>query len=303
MRVWIDTDIGSDVDDALALAYVLRHPGFELVGVSTVFGDVPLRTRIAEELLAIGGQNDVAVYPGLGVPLTPRKRGVMFGHEGVGLFDDPDPVLRLAEEDGGGERIDALATALAAAAPDVLLAIGPLTNLGALVREDAPLPSLAVMGGKFTDVLLPGMSEAIPEWNWFCDPLAAELVLNAEHQRLPLVVPAEVTFKTRLKPEDPALLAEGDEMNKALARLCDSWLDLQRDAFDRDQPTVALHDPLAAALLVEPALCTTAELRIAVDGQGASQVVDGPPNLSAARDVDAAALRDHLMTTWQGTSF
>ena len=40
MRIWIDTDLGTDVDDALTLAYVLRHPGFELVGVSTVFGEV-----------------------------------------------------------------------------------------------------------------------------------------------------------------------------------------------------------------------------------------------------------------------
>ncbi len=40
MRIWIDTDIGTDVDDALALAHVLRHPDLELVGVSTVFGDL-----------------------------------------------------------------------------------------------------------------------------------------------------------------------------------------------------------------------------------------------------------------------
>ena len=50
-RIWIDTDIGTDVDDALTLAYVLRPPGFELVGVSTVFGDVALRSRIARALL------------------------------------------------------------------------------------------------------------------------------------------------------------------------------------------------------------------------------------------------------------
>ena len=45
MRVWIDTDVGSDVDDALTIAYVLRHPDLELAGISTVFGDVELRPR------------------------------------------------------------------------------------------------------------------------------------------------------------------------------------------------------------------------------------------------------------------
>ena len=58
MRIWIDTDLGSDVDDALTLAYVMRHPGFELVGVSTVFGDVALRSEIARSLLGEYGFSD-----------------------------------------------------------------------------------------------------------------------------------------------------------------------------------------------------------------------------------------------------
>ena len=60
MRLWIDTDVGSDVDDALAIAYALRHPALELVGVSTVFGDVALRARIAERLLALAGHPDAS---------------------------------------------------------------------------------------------------------------------------------------------------------------------------------------------------------------------------------------------------
>lgn len=298
MRLWIDTDIGSDVDDALTLAYVLRHPDFELVGVSTVFGDVPVRTRIANELLAIADRDDVLVLPGLGVPLTPRKRGVMFGHEGRGLFDDQDPVLRVSEEVGGEERLDALAAAITETAPDMVLAIGPLTNIAALIDIGVNLPPLAIMGGKFDDVVLAGMSESISEWNWFCDPLAVQRVLTAEHGQLPLVVPAEVTFQTRLDDGDPELLAEGDEMNQALSRLCNHWLDLQRDSFDRDHPVVALHDPLTAALLVEPSLCRTEAMRIEVDDLGASTVVEGPPNLTAAVDVTPGEVRQHLMATW-----
>ena len=91
MRLWIDTDVGSDVDDALAIAYALRHPALELVGVSTVFGDVALRARIAERLLALAGRADIPVVEGLGAPLTPRRRGRMFGHEGIGIVDDPRP--------------------------------------------------------------------------------------------------------------------------------------------------------------------------------------------------------------------
>jgi len=79
MRIWLDTDIGSDVDDALALAYVLRHPELELVGISTVFGDTELRTRITRVLLEKAGATAVPVISGLGLPLTPGKKGVMFG--------------------------------------------------------------------------------------------------------------------------------------------------------------------------------------------------------------------------------
>ena len=79
MRIWVDTDIGSDVDDALTLAYVMRQPGFELVGVSTVFGDVDLRSEIARSLLGVAQASDVPVVTGLGVPISPGRHGLMFG--------------------------------------------------------------------------------------------------------------------------------------------------------------------------------------------------------------------------------
>lgn len=304
MRIWIDTDIGSDVDDALTLAYVLGHPGFELVGLSTVFGDIELRTRIASELLAIGDAASVPLLPGLGVPLTPRKRGVMFGHEGLGLIDDldADPELRVAEEAGGPaaaeHRIGAMAEAIEAARPDVLLAIGPLTNIAALSDVGMTLPRLAIMGGKLRDVMLPGMVEQISEWNWFCDPVAVQKVLTATHDELPLVVPAEVTFRTKLGDGDVEALADGDPMAQMLSVLCGHWLDAQRTLFGRDEPRVALHDPLTAALLVEPDLCPVEDRSIEVDDHGAARAVHGDANVSAAYDVDPEAVRRHLMDRW-----
>ena len=77
-KILLDTDIGSDVDDALTLAYVLRHAAFELVGISTVFGDVVLRDRIAQKLLEISGAAGVPLQTGLGVPLTPGRQGLMY---------------------------------------------------------------------------------------------------------------------------------------------------------------------------------------------------------------------------------
>ena len=298
MRIWIDTDIGSDVDDALTLGYVLRHRGFELVGVSTVFGDVELRSGVARALLEVAGVDGVPVLAGLGVPLTKGRPGVMFGHEGKGILEAPAPRLRTENESEGEARTRHLAEAMARAEPDVLLAIGPLSNLGALLRAGQTLPPLAIMGGKFSDRLLPGMIQGISEWNWFSDPIAAQMVIEADHAALPRVVPAEVTFQTALEEGDVERLAGGDPLARQLAALCRHWLEFLRPHTGHAEPRVALHDPLTAAVLVEEGLCRFEERRILLDDRAVATIESGEPNLSAAVDVDAKALRDHLMETW-----
>jgi len=202
VRIWLDTDIGSDVDDALALAYSLRHPGLEVVGV-------------------------------------------MFGHEGRGLLDDPRPRHRIGREAGGDRRIQALAGAIGAARAD-----------------------------------------------------RVQAVLGTEQTEPPIVVPANVTFRTRLDDADLVCLADaGDKLSADLAVLCEHWLELQRVEFGRAQPRVALHDPLTVAVLVGPALCVLDGRSNSVDDRGATTVGgDGTPVIAAV-DVDPGAVRDHVMST------
>ncbi|MFP6640254.1 MAG: nucleoside hydrolase [Myxococcota bacterium] len=303
MRIWLDTDLGSDVDDALALAYGLRHPGIELVGISTVFGDVKLRTRCVEALLEIAKAGPIPVLTGLGKPLTERRAGVMFGHEGKGLLSDPVPQLRVeAEAEKETEaRIDTLASAMTDAAPDFVVAIGPLTNLAALVHAGAQLPPLAMMGGKASDVQLPGMTDRIGEWNFFSDPEAARAVLGAVEARPARIVPVEVTFRTALEPEDLEALASGDALCRTLHLLCGHWLDLLHSEFGTDNPTVALHDPLTLATLMEPDLCPFELRRVEIDDKGNARAISGDPNAEIALDVDLPALRKHLLEVWLGT--
>jgi len=298
MRIWIDTDIGSDVDDALTLAYVLRHPGFELAGVSTVFGDVALRSEIARSLLALAGASEVDVLSGLGAPLTPGRQGVMFGHEGKGILDAPAPRRRTDPSPDDPERISAIAGAILDAAPDILLAIGPLSNLGALVESGHSLPPLAIMGGKLSDAMLPGMIQGISEWNWFSDPLAAQAVIGAAHETLPRVVPAEITFRTALEKGDVELLGTGDPLARQLGRLCEYWIEFLRASSGHEEPRVALHDPLTAAVLVEEGLCSFEKKRIQLDDRAIASMETGDPNVLVATTVDAKRLRDHLIDTW-----
>ena len=300
MRVWIDTDVGSDVDDALTIAYVLRHPDLELAGVSTVFGDVEMRSEIARALLALTPEIDAPVLTGKAVPMMPERIGLMFGHEGQGILEAPSPRMRVEDDPDGPARIDALATALDKANPDVLVAIGPLSNLGALAAHGAKLPPLAIMGGKIEDVMLEGMVPEIPEWNWYCDPLAVQTVLQAPHATLPTIVPAEVTFRTHLIAEDIARLHTGDPLARQIANLSETWLEFLRSRFGRPEPRVALHDPLTAATLVRGDLCNFAETLIEVDDGAASHRKEGTANIRVATSVDNDALRAHLMETWTG---
>ena len=86
-RIVLDTDIGTDVDDALALALALASPELELVAITTVSGDTSLRARIAARLLALAGRADVPVHAGCEQPLAAGGGFAQGGHEGEGILD------------------------------------------------------------------------------------------------------------------------------------------------------------------------------------------------------------------------
>ena len=144
-RIVLDTDIGTDVDDALALALALASPELELVAITTVAGDTTVRARIAARLLALAGRRDVPVHAGSARSLATPGGFAWFGHEGEGILDgtpdaiagEPavDALLRLFREDGALE----------------LVAIGPLTNLAVALERDPTfacrVSRLTVMGG------------------------------------------------------------------------------------------------------------------------------------------------------------
>lgn len=298
VKLWIDTDLGTDVDDALALAYALKHPEIELVGVSTVFGDVALRTRMVNELLKIGGHPEVPVVTGLAKPISDGREGVMFGHEGIGLLEDPSPRSKTRSDPSPDEQIDALAEALSRSDAEALVAIGPMTNLGALSRAGVELPPLTIMGGKIEDGELPGTRPGISEWNWYCDPEAVQLTLAADHATAPRIVPIEVTITTALESRDLDALERGDELSRALARLSREWLVVLRDKLGAENPKVALHDPLAIATLVRADLCPFERREIQVDEKGFTQLGPDGAEVSVAVAVERDALRNHLMETW-----
>ncbi|MAJ60108.1 MAG: hypothetical protein CBC48_09020 [bacterium TMED88] len=300
MRLWIDTDIGSDVDDALTLAYALRHSEIEVVGISTVFGDVTLRTQIAQALLELEGRSDIPVVTGLGAPLSARRKGRMFGHEGLGILPDPSPQMEVLTNPAADETVEVLGAAMSAARPEAVLAIGPMTNLGALAREGFRLPPLTIMGGKLTDIHIPGASPRIPEWNWWCDPDAVSLMLASPCPTAPRVIPIDVTWGTTLPEEDWQGLREAGPLGEALAILCQEWLTTLKEKFRAKAPRIHLHDPLAAMTLVEPEVCQFDSLKIRMDPKGVVQHRSEGAPVEAALEVDEMHLRRALLAAWHG---
>jgi len=275
-RILFDTDIGTDVDDALALAFALRHPEIDLAAVTTVSGDTRLRGQIAARLLALAGRSDVEVAAGVREPLLrqgPATGMFWAGHEGQGLLEEGED-LPLSPRHG----VDLLVESLRAEEMEVVT-VGPQSNLAAaLIKEPAiagRITRLTVMGGFFHACELEG--RVVPptvDYNLNADPGAAVRALST---LIPTTfVPADVTMRAWLLEKDLHCLEESkDPLAQALARLVRIWAPLQRRLLEflglpaQSEVMAILHDPLAVATVVDRRFVKTERLRMTV------AIVDG----------------------------
>lgn len=258
MPLVLDTDIGSDVDDALALAFALRHPDIDLVAVTTVADDVRLRAHIAHKLLQIAGRSDVEVAPGVGWKRSPSKRPSAWSHEGRGLLD-PDETRPRFARDGVTLLVDETKHKALEVAT-----IGMQSNIAAALDRDDDLARrvahLHVMGGVFAPIRAHGRERPpSSDHNLVVDPTASVRALNAG---IPTTyVPLDVTVHA---PLPRALLEElrgGDDLCRALARLVDVWIEVSRPP---DDVAAIMHDPLTVACTVDRRCVTVERLPVTV---------------------------------------
>ena len=286
----LDTDIGGDVDDALALALALRHPDIDLQAVTTVSGDTMLRAHIAARLIAIAGGGPIEVAAGTTAPDNRNWNG----HEGEGLVSGPEAPL--SERDA----VDVLA---GVGAGTVVATIGMQSNVAAAALGNPEMVGtvglLAVMGGAFAPlVALDGTElDAWRDWNLFCDPGGAVQALNAGFPTL--YVPCDVTFHAPLRQAHLDRLRDGDELCRTLATLIDLWRGqhLARPGSLAGGDVVALlHDPLTVACVVDRSFVTTETLPVTVviEAGVPRTVIDRVHGRDAevVRTVDAPAFAD-----------
>ncbi len=256
----IDTDVGADPDDALALILALASPEVDVRGVTIVSGDVGWRARIAIRLLGMAGRSDIPVFLGRGEP------NQMSGTEGQGLLDLPHDGLEATVQ--ATPAVDWL-LAESRRGPFHLVAIGPLTNVAAAIDADpgfaGRLLSLTVMGGLLDERTMPiAWQRAIqargpcawPDYNTMCDPVAA---LTVARCGIPITwVTLDATMRAPLRAAARGLLPSHHPLSAALGRMIDawhaSWFPTALPPPDDPSPVPAdavaiLHDPLAVAAL------------------------------------------------------
>ena len=288
--VLIDTDIGDDIDDALALALAVCSPEIELCGVTTVFGDTQRRAQLAAHLLHIFGRNDIPIAAGLQTPLQPRHRpsGVP---QAVVLDDCADcAALPMLSYVPAPELI--AQTALAHHGRLTVLCLGPLTNLATALTTESRLfmaiRRIVMMGGT--------SGIPFPEWNVRNDAAAARIVLAAG---IPVTMLGwNVTTRCQLREEGLEQLRCNDSpQTQLLSQLIAIW---QRDRPRWHPPLPYLHDPLAVVALCAPRLLRFEEMtaRVLVDGPFAGYMVprmmDGPL-VHAAVGVQANEAREWVL--------
>ncbi|NLF40034.1 nucleoside hydrolase [bacterium] len=172
--VILDTDIGSDIDDTWAIAFMLRRPEIEVKLITTATDNTAWRAELAAEILEVAGRADIPVGIGFN-PANAAGRGWQRTFRpGYTLADYPGTV----HKDG----VDALiSTVMNAPEPVTIVCIGPLTNIGEALRREPRIASRARFVGMHGSLRAAedGRRMVVAEYNVVRDPAAAKTVFTA----------------------------------------------------------------------------------------------------------------------------
>jgi purine nucleosidase len=260
--VIFDTDIGTDVDDILALVLLGKAPELQLIGVTTVYGDTLLRARIAQVTCDLLQRKEIAVVPGESRTLTGRQI-FWAGQEGYGVpgLDQ----VKISKSIGAVQYL--LESAQRHGNDLEILATGPLTNIASAITKSpnvfSRIKHLYLMAGAFW------MDRY--EHNIKCDPEAAQIVFASG---IPITaIGLDLTLRVRLNKRDVQKIGQiGGGLGPMLQDQILRWWELWQITENH------LHDPLAALAMVRPDLFIfeTWDVKIAAEGrrEGLTRLVE-----------------------------
>ena len=250
VKVLLDTDIGSDIDDAVCLAYLLANPACELLGITTVSGEPERRAALASVLCMAAGRS-VPIYPGRSEPLLGAQKQPI-AHQAVALDRWPHQT-----DFPRGQAVEFLRQTIRLHPGEViLLTIGPLTNAAALFAADEEIPSLlkglVSMCGMYTNRTA---GRGPLEWNAMLDPAATAIVFHAR-PKIQRAIGLDVTCQVRM----PA----AEVRRRFQAPLLRPVLDFAEVWFQNAR-AITFHDPLAAATIFDETICGFERGRVEVE--------------------------------------
>ncbi|GAB1456307.1 pyrimidine-specific ribonucleoside hydrolase RihA [Spirochaetota bacterium] len=258
----IDCDPG--IDDALAILMALASPGLRVVGITSVGGNVGVKAT-SKNVLALaslaGHRIPVACGMDLALVADTRRAESVHGAEGLGGISLPEPAYEALPISAWDFIRDKAAEAQGELE---IVAIGPLSNiamaLSAYPETRKSIKAIHLMGGSI------GFGNATPaaEFNIYADPHAAAAVFQSG---IPITMfGLDVTNRASLSAADlEGLRATGGRILSPCCAMLDHYLAIYR-SFGRD--TLALHDPLVVAWLLDPSLVTLKPYRVDVETDG-----------------------------------
>jgi purine nucleosidase len=249
----LDTDIGSDVDDALALAMLLGSDSIDFLGITTVYGDTKLRAQMAAHLCHLANRS-IQVFAGLEEPLSGREVWIS-GSEGKALsnLDQYAPERKSA--------VDFLVETVSQNPGQIeVIAIGPLSNIASAIQQEESFATnvkqLWIMGGDFT-------KEKI-EHNFKCDVTAAKIVLESNMSITILDLPS--SQKTIIKKDEIEKIKSSGKLGPTLHSEILNWIQ------PRQQDWTTPHDPIAVLAMLAPEFFDFSESgSVKIDESGLSE--------------------------------
>ncbi|KAJ4723908.1 Inosine/uridine-preferring nucleoside hydrolase [Melia azedarach] len=266
-KIIIDTDPG--IDDAMAIFLALRSPEVEVIGLTTIYGNVytTLATRNALHLLEIAGRTDIPVAEGSHVTITQgtklRIADFVHGADGLGNQNFPPPKGNPIEQSAVDFLIE---QANLYRGKVTVVALGPLTNIALAIQQDPAfvknIGQIVLLGGAFA---VNGNVNPAAEANIFGDPDAADVVFTSGADIV--AVGINVTHQVVMTDADREKLAlSNGKFAQYLCKILDVYFSYHHEAYCTRG--VYLHDPTALLVAVNPSLFTYTEGVVRVQTSG-----------------------------------
>ncbi|CAL9213842.1 unnamed protein product [Arabidopsis halleri] len=309
-KIIIDTDPG--IDDAMAIFVALNSPEVDVIGLTTIFGNVytTLATRNALHLLEVAGRTDIPVAEGTHKTFVNdtklRIADFVHGKDGLGNQNFPPPKGKPIEKSGPEFLVE---QAKLYPGEITVVALGPLTNIALAIQLDPDFSKnvgqIVLLGGAFA---VNGNVNPASEANIFGDPEAADIVFTCGADIISVGI--NVTHQVIMTADDKDKLASSNgKFAQYLCQILDVYYDYHLTAYEIKG--VYLHDPATILAAFLPSLFTYTEgvARVQTSGitRGLTLLYNNPkkfeevtewsdkPSVKVAVTVDAPAVVKLIM--------